>query len=55
MGIFFVLFQGDDVKELEKEKDKRVKKIAKLDADKEKLAEEVKAIDEKIAEIKSKG
>ena len=55
MGRFFAFFQGDDVKELEKEKYKRVKKIAKLDADKEKLAEKVKAIDEKIAEIKSKG
>lgn len=48
MGIFFVLFQGDDVKELEKEKDKRVKKI-------EKLNEEIKAIEQKITEIKSKG
>jgi chaperonin cofactor prefoldin len=48
MGRLFVFFQGDDVKELEKEKDKRVKKI-------EKLTEEVKAIDEKIAEIKSEG
>ena len=48
MGIFFVLFQGDDVKELEKEKDKRVKKI-------EKLHEEIKAIEQKITEIKSKG
>ena len=48
MGRFFAFFQGDDIKELEKEKDKRVKKI-------EKLTEEVKAIEEKIAEIKSEG
>lgn len=48
MGRFFVFFQGDDVKELEKERDKRLDKIAKL-------TEEVKAIDEKIAEIKSEG
>jgi uncharacterized protein YaaN involved in tellurite resistance len=48
MGRLFVFFQGDDVKELEKEKDKRVKKI-------EKLNEEIKAIEHKITEIKSKG
>lgn len=48
MGRFFAFFQGDDVKELEKERDKRLEKI-------EKLTEEVKAIDEKIAEIKSEG
>ena len=48
MGRFFAFFQGDDVKELEKEKDKRVKKI-------EKLNEEIKAIEQKITEIKSKG
>lgn len=48
MGRLFVFFQGDDVKELEKEKDKRVKKI-------EKLNEEIKAIEQKITEIKSKG
>lgn len=38
MGIFFGWFQCNDVKELE--------------AKKEKLLEEVKAIDEKIAELK---
>lgn len=48
MGRLFMFFQGDDVKELEKERDKRLEKI-------EKLTEEVKAIEEKIAEIKSKG
>lgn len=48
MGRLFMFFQGDDVKELEKERDKRLEKI-------EKLTEEVKAIDEKIAEIKSEG
>ena len=41
-------FQGNDVKELENERDKRLEKI-------EKLTEEVKAIEEKIAEIKSEG
>lgn len=40
MGWFFALLQCDDVAELEKEKQKRL--------------EEIKAIDEKIAEIKSK-
>lgn len=48
MGRLFAFFQGDDVKELEKEKEKRLEKI-------ERLTEEVKAIDEKIAEIKSEG
>lgn len=48
MGRFFAFFQGDDVKELEKERDKRLEKIKEL-------TEEVKAIDEKIAEIKSEG
>lgn len=48
MGRFFAFFQGDDVKELEKERDKRLEKI-------ERLTEEVKAIEEKIAEIKSEG
>ena len=48
MGRLFMFFQGDDVKELEKEKEKRLEKI-------EKLTEEVNAIDEKIAELKSKG
>ena len=48
MGRFFAFFQGDDVKELEKEKEKRLEKI-------ERLTEEVNAIDEKIAELKSKG
>ena len=41
-------FQGNDVSELEKERDKRLEKI-------ERLTEEVNAIDEKIAELKSKG
>lgn len=45
MGIFFMWFQGNDVTELEAEKQKRLDKI-------EQLKEEVKAIDEKIAEIK---
>lgn len=45
MGIFFMWFQGNDVAELEAEKAKRLEKI-------EKLNEEVKAIDEKIAELK---
>lgn len=48
MGAWFVLFQGDGIAELEKERDKRLEKI-------EKLTEEVKAIEDKIAEIKSKG
>lgn len=48
MGRFFAFFQGDDVKELEKEKEKRISKIEKLSA-------EVQAIDEKINRIKSKG
>ena len=45
MGIFFVLFQGNDVADLEKQRDKRLAKI-------EQLTEEVKAIEDKIAEIK---
>lgn len=48
MGRFFAFFQGDDVKELEKEKEKRISKIEKLSA-------EIQAIDEKINRIKSKG
>lgn len=48
MGLFFAFFQGDDVKELEKEKEKRISKIKKLSA-------EIQAIDEKINRIKSKG
>ena len=40
MGILFIWLQGNDVAELEKEKQKRL--------------EEIKAIDEKIAEIKRK-
>jgi hypothetical protein len=48
VGRFFAFFQGDDVKELEKERDKRLEKIKEL-------TEEVKAIEYKIAEIKSKG
>lgn len=48
MGRLFAFFQGDDVKELEKEKEKRLEKI-------ERLTEEVNAIEQKITEIKSKG
>lgn len=48
MGRLFMFFQGDDVKELEKEKEKRLEKIKRL-------TEEVNAIEEKIAEIKSEG
>jgi cell division protein FtsB len=44
MGVMFLWFQGNDVAELNAEKQKRLEKI-------EKLKEEVKAIDEKIAEL----
>lgn len=44
MGVFFVWFQGNDVAELKREKQKRLDKI-------EQIKEEVKAIDEKIAEL----
>lgn len=40
MGWFFVLLQGNDVEELKKEKERRL--------------EEIKAIDEKIAELEGK-
>ena len=40
MGIIFMWLQGNDVEELKKEREKRL--------------EEIKAIDEKIAELKSK-
>lgn len=45
MGILGFWFQCDDVAELEKAKQKKLEQI-------EELVEEVKAIDEKIAEIK---
>ena len=45
MGKIFVWFQCDDVAELEKAKQKKLERI-------DELTEEVKAIDEKIAEIK---
>lgn len=45
MGKIFLWFQCDDVAELEKAKQKKLDRI-------EELKEEVKAIDEKIAEIK---
>lgn len=45
MGMWFVWFQGNDVAELKAEKQKRLEKIEQLKA-------EVKAIDEKIAELK---
>lgn len=45
MGRLFVWFQCDDVAELEKAKQKKIEQI-------EELTEEVKAIDEKIAELK---
>lgn len=45
MGRLFAWFQCDDVAELEKAKQKKLDMI-------EQLKEEVKAIDEKIAEIK---
>lgn len=44
MGAFFLLFQGTGVDDLKAEKQKRLDKI-------EQLKEEVKVIDEKIAEI----
>jgi hypothetical protein len=47
MGAFFAFFQKDAIAELEKDK-------AKLMEKKEKIAEEIKAIDEKIANLKSK-
>ena len=40
MGIFFMWLQGNDVEELKREKEKRL--------------EEIKAIDEKIAELEGK-
>jgi hypothetical protein len=40
MGWFFVLLQGNDIEELKKEKERRL--------------EEIKAIDEKIAELERK-
>lgn len=45
MSAWFMWFQCDDVAELEKAKQKKLDMI-------EQLNEEVKAIDEKIAEIK---
>lgn len=45
MGRLLVWFQCDDLAELEKAKQKKLDRI-------EELKEEVKAIDEKIAEIK---
>ena len=45
MGAIFVWFQGNDVAELEKAKQKKLERI-------EELKEEVKAIDEKIKELK---
>jgi hypothetical protein len=45
MGMSFLWFQCDDVAELEKAKQKKLERI-------DELKEEVKAIDEKIAEIK---
>ena len=47
MGAFFVLFQGTGIDDLKAEKEKRLEKI-------ERLKEEVKAIDEKIAELEGK-
>lgn len=47
MGIIFMWLQGNDVAELEKEKQKRLEKIEMLKA-------EIKAIDEKIVELNSK-
>ena len=47
MGIWFMWLQGNDVAELEKEKQKRLEKIEMLKA-------EIKAIDEKIVEINGK-
>ena len=44
MGIWFMWLQGNDVAELEAEKNKRLEKI-------EQLKEEVKAIEEKIASM----
>lgn len=44
MGAFFILFQGTGIDDLKAEKQKRLDKIEKLNA-------EVKAIDEKIAEL----
>lgn len=43
MGVMLLWFQGNDVAELEKEKQKRLDKIEQLKA-------EVKILDEKIAE-----
>ena len=47
MGIWFMWLQGNDVAELEKEKQKRLEKIEMLKA-------EIKAIDEKIVELNGK-
>lgn len=47
MGIIFMWLQGNDVAELEKEKQKRFEKIEMLKA-------EIKAIDEKIVELNGK-
>ena len=44
MGAFFILFQGTGIDDLKAEKQKRLDKIEKLNA-------EVNAIDEKIAEL----
>ena len=45
MGVMLLWFQGNDVAELEKEKQKRLEKIDQLNA-------EVEILDEKIAELK---
>lgn len=47
MGGWFAWFQKDEIAGLEKEKEKRVKMRDMLD-------DEIEAIDEKIAELKSK-
>ena len=47
MSKWFMWFQKDNVAELEKDKAKMLERIAELEA-------EIKAIDEKIVEIKSK-
>lgn len=47
MGILLLWFQGNSVEELKNEKEKRLAKIANI-------KEEIKAIDEKIAELESK-
>lgn len=45
MGAIFMWFQGDDIAELEKVKQRKLEQI-------EELKEEVKAIDEKIEKLK---